>query len=183
MVIIISSREDDSGYREYRDYLKNGIKKGFIYIQESVKYTPKGFVFNSKRIYDFTRSAKATVRDKMVDYLDDDDVLPGLQKEDRKNQLQEAFDCLFNYSSYKEYLSEVRQQRDESVKMFVFDDQDKEYIAHIKFSSTTTRDAFDQFTVYAKLKRKRYIRFPLQKTDYDTDYKAVLTALPNLRVK
>ena len=112
----------------------------------------------------------------MVTYLDDDDILPGLQEVDRR-KLRGAFDCLFDYYRYKDQLHIVNQQQRESMRMFVFND-DQQYVAHIQFSSTARRNLANQFTVNATLTCQRYTYFPFQQSDIAD----VMRALENLHV-
>ena len=143
-------------------------------------YAPEAFVFNKGRIFDFTRSAKATIRDKMTAHLLQPDVLPGLEVGDHET-IKEPFDCLFNYQGYKTRLEQANSTRDESMKMLIFNDangnQAKQYVAHVTFSCDSHR-ASQQYTVYPALTCQRFTYFPLQ----DEDFEAVLQALQNLQV-
>ena len=126
-------------------------------------------------IYDFTRSAKAEVRENMTTHLCD--ILPpGLRQRDRQS-IREAFDCLFDYHTYKGYLERVRQQQREALQMLVFHHNQK-YVAHVQFKSTTVKDGADRYTVNATLTCQRFTYFPLQETDLDD----ILGALENLHV-
>ena len=63
------------------------------------------FTFNTNRVYDFTRSAKATIRDYMTPYLlnvlvPGKDAVPEIVEEIGE-QLRAAFGFLYNYESYK----------------------------------------------------------------------------------
>lgn len=100
-----------------------------------------------------------------------------LQEQDDRS-VREAFDCLFDYYRYKGYLNIVGQQRSESMKVLVFDQEDEEYVGHVQFSSTSIRTDPGEFTVYATLTCQRCTYFPLQ----DTDFEDVLGALQILHV-
>lgn len=176
MVIIVSSRQDPTfNYYDNLAFLRNGLKKGKIHFQGFVNSHEPTFDYEKRRIFDFTHSAKAEVRKDMTSHLCD--ILPpGLGQRDRQS-IREAFDCLFDYHTYKGYLERVRQQRRESLQMLVFDHNQK-YVAHVQFKSTTVRDGADRYTVNATLTCQRFTYFPLQETDLDD----ILGALENLHV-
>lgn len=95
-------------------------------------------------------------------------------------KIREAFDCLFEYYTYKGYLDYEGDERHESMQMFVFDDRDKpKYVAHVTFSSITKRNPGHQFTVNATLTCQRFTPFQLQETALDD----ILQALQNLHVQ
>lgn len=176
MIRIVSSREDPS-FRYYHNlaFLRNGLESHTIHFQGFVNnHAPQAFVFNAGRIYDFTRTAKAQVRENMVAYLCG--VLPRLQQEDHQI-IREAFDSLFDYHTYKGYLDIVGQQRCEPLNMLVFD-HNQEYVAHVQFNSTIVRNAPGQFTVNAILTCQRFTYFELQEAALGD----VLEALKNLHV-
>ena len=181
MVTIVSSRQDPS-FRYYDNlaFLRNGLQNNAIHFQGHVNnHAPEAFVYNAGRTYDFTRTAKPQMRENMAAYLRD--VLPGLQQEDHRI-IREAFDCLFEYNTYKHYLNIVGQQRRETLNMLVFYRRDnQEYVAHVQFSSTTVRNVVNdenQYTVNATLTCQRFSYFELQETDLED----VLAALQNLHV-
>lgn len=178
MVTIVSSREDPSfSYYNNLAFLKNGLENNAIHFQDYVNnYSPPAFVYNAGRIYDFTRMAKARVRENMAAHLCS--VPPGLNIQQQDHQiLREAFDRLFEYHTYKGYLDIVGQQRRESLNMLVFD-HNQEYVAHVQFNSTTVRNAPGQFTVNAILTCQRFTYFELQEAALGD----VLEALKNLHV-
>ena len=175
MVIIVSSRKDPTfSYYNNLAFLRNGLQNEAIHFQGNVNnHPPPEFVYNAGRIYDFTRAAKAQVRENMTNYLCG--VLPGLQQQDHQI-IREAFDCLFDYHTYKGYLQIVGQEQRESLNIFVFDNQ--QYVAHVQFSSTTARRAANQFVVSATLTCLRFTYFELQQAHLED----VLEALQNLHV-
>lgn len=182
MVIqILTSTQGDLAYYENRGFLRGALEAGHVKFQGEVhNHAPNAIVFDDKhRIYDFTRSAKSTIREDMTAYLRR--VLPGIQQQDLP-EIQEAFDCLFNYHAYKRYLEQVDQQRDESMYMLIFNDADgdeaQQYVAHVSFSSISRRTAPEQFTVNATLTCQRFTYFQLQEIDAEV----LLQDLQNLHV-
>ena len=175
-ITILSSIQDDFGYYNNMAFLRRGLQEDRIKFVGFVdNYTPEAIVFNNKgRLYDFTRSAQCYIREDMTAYLSG--VLPGLTTADLA-QIRGAFDCLFNYYTYKGFLDEVGQQRAESMKMLIFN-EDQKYVAHVYFNVTSRKTASQQFTVTAALSCQRYTYFKVQ----DTNFTAVLQALENLHV-
>ena len=117
----------------------------------------------------------------MTVYLNQPNVLPGLQAEDRE-MIKEPFKYLFyNLQRYKESLAQVHQQQAESMHMLIFNDANgaQQYVAHVSFTCTSRRVAQQLFTVDASLTCHRLTYFPLQEEDFD----AVLQALQNLHVQ
>lgn len=180
MVIIISSVQGPATFQYYDNlaFLKNGLDNDEIHFEGYVNvHEPDAFVYEGGRGYDFTRKARAKVREDMADWLGG--TLPGLQLQDCR-KIREAFDCIFNYYAYKGYLDHVGDERHESMQMLVFDDRDQpEYVAHVQFSSITKRNAEHGFTVNATLSCQRFTPFPLQQTALDD----ILQALQNLHVQ
>ena len=89
--IVSSVREPTFQFYENLYYLKNGVSNDEIHFQEHVRsYTPNAFVYYDKwRIYDFTRSAHADVRNDMAS------VLCGWLPTLPNAKSREAFDYLF----------------------------------------------------------------------------------------
>lgn len=178
MVEIVSSvREPTIQFYDNLFYLRNGLSNGEIQFKGYVhNYSPDAFVFNNKRrIYDFTRSAHATVRNDMTNYL------CGLLQELPEEQCCEAFDYLFDYRHYKEYLTQVGDQKAESMKLLIFrhpDEVKKGYVAHVHFSSVARRETQTQFTVNATLTCQRYSYFELQEANLEE----LFAALQNLNL-
>ena len=175
---ILTSTQDDFGYYNNVGYLRRARQEGNVDFQGFVNnYAPDAIVFDDKaRIYDFTRSANSTIRENMTTYLSQDEVLPGIQPQDRQN-IREAFDYLFNYHAYKEHLDQVHQQRRESMRMLIFH-QAQQYVAHVVFSCISRRTALQQYTVNATLTCQRFTYFQRR----ETDFAVVLQNLQNLHV-
>ena len=173
-ITIVTSIQDDFGYYNNLAFLQRGLQEGGIQFRDGVNnYAPDAMVFNDKgRLYDFTRSAQSDIREDMTANLSG--VLPGLEMADL-GKIRGAFDCLFNYYSYKGFLDQVGQQRAESMKMLIFNEA-QEYVAHVYFNATSRKTGPRQFTVTAALTCQRYMHFLLQ----DTDFEAVLQALQNM---
>ena len=182
MVIqVVASNFDDFRYYWNLSYIMKGLQNDEVaFIGVVNNYAPEAIVFNRARIFDFTRTAKAIIRDKMTTHLLQPDVLPGLEVGFHET-IKEPFDCLFNYQGYKTRLEQANSKRDESMKMLIFNDANgnkaKQYVAHVTFSCNSHR-ASQQYTVYTTLTCQRYTYFPLQVDDFE----AVLQALQNLHV-
>ena len=153
MVIIVSSRHH-LNYNNNRDFLTDGLQRNVIYFQDVNYYLHPAVVYNKRRLYDFTRTARAQVRDNMTAYLCS--VLPGLSIQDRKD-IRGVFGCLFDYGMYLGKLDIARQQH-ESLEMLIFDHK-KQYVAHVQFNSITVISGMNQFTVCPILTCHRYTYF------------------------
>ena len=155
------------------NYLMNGLSNGQIHFQGTVhSYTPNTFVYdNKRRLYDFTRSAKADVRNHMASMLCY--WLPMLPNA----QSREAFNYLFNYLHYKEHLKGVGNQRAESMYMLIFN-KPHGYVALVKFNIVTGRNGLHQYAVNATLTCQLFSYFELQKSTPDE----VLQKLLNLTI-
>ena len=104
---------------------------------------------NKARVYDFTRTAKAKIRDEMVSYLSN--VLPGSVNAE---YIRGEFDRLFTYQAgYKGYLEEEGQMRSEWLLMRipVYNGGVLQSVAHVYFDSLTHRTGPLQFTVRVRL--------------------------------
>ena len=184
MVIqVLASIFDDVGYYYNLGYLQRALQDDQVAFIGVNIHTPEAFVFDNKaRIYDFTRSAKATIRDDMTKFLNQPDVLPGLQAEDQQ-MIKEPFEFLFNnLTGYTRSLNQVFLRRIESMNMLILNeangDHNQQYVAHVSLTCNTRRAAEQQYTVDASLTCQRFTYFPLQEDDFD----AVLQALQNLHV-
>lgn len=178
MVVIVSSvREPTIQYYDNLFYLRKGLSNGEIQFQGYVhNYAPDAFVFdNKRRIYDFTRSAHATVRNDMTNSL------CGLLQELPRDECVEAFDYLFDYRHYKEYLTQVGDRKEESMNLLIFRQPDRVnrgYVAHVQFSSIARRETHIQYTVNATLTCQRYSYFELQEANLEE----LFAALRNLNL-
>ena len=181
MVIqIVASIFDDFRYYWNLSYIRKALQNNEVdFVGEVNNYAPEAFVFNKANIYDFTRSAKAKIRDEMFDHLLQS--LPGLEEAEGHERIIEPFDSLFNYEGYETRLEQAKSKRAESMKMLIFYDANgnkaKQYVAHVTFSCNSHR-ASQQYTVYTTLTCQRYTYFPLQEEDFE----AVLQALQDLHV-
>ena len=155
------------------NYLMNGLSNGQIQFQGNVRsYTPNTFVYgNKRRLYDFTRSAKAEVRNHMASILCD--WLPMLPNA----QSREAFNYLFNYLHYKEHLKGVGNQRAESMYMLIFN-KPHGYVALVKFNIVTGRNGLHLYVVNATLTAQSFSYFELQ----ETTLHQLLQKLQNLKI-
>ena len=176
-ITIFTSIQDDFGYYTNLAFLRRGLRaddeEAHIHFLGNVNNHTPQIVFDEKgRVYDFTRSAQCRIRENMTAHLGG--VLPGLQEADLA-QIRGAFDCLFNYYSYKGFLDQVGQQRAESMKMLIFNEA-QQYVAHVYFNAIFRRTGQEQFTVAAALTCQRYQYFQFE----DTNFEAVLQALQNM---
>ena len=184
VVQVVYSVIDNFGYYYNLGYLRSALERNGVAFIEVNVHAPPALEFDNKaRIYDFTRSAKKQIRDNMSAYLNQPNVLPGLQAEDQE-MIKEPFEYLFyNLQRYKESLAQVHQQQAESMHMLIFNDangnQEEQYVAHVSFTCNSRRAAQQLFTVDASLTCQRFTYFPLQEEDFD----AVLQALQNLHVQ
>ena len=183
MVIqVVTSIFDDFRYYWNLSYIRKALQNNEVaFVGVVNNYAPEAFVFNKACIYDFTRSAKAKIRDKMAAHLFQSIVLPGLKEAEGHARIKEPFDSLFNYEGYRTRLKQANSNRAESMRMLIFNDangnQAKHYVAHVTFSCDSHR-ASQQYTVYTTLTCQRFTYFPLQEDDFE----AVLQALQNLQV-
>ena len=175
---ILTSIQDDFDYYDNLGYLRKALENGEVQFQGFVNnHAPDQFVFeNKRRIYDFTRTAKAKIRDNMTTFLTRNAVLQGIQQREH-SKIRGAFDGLFNYYGYEESLKRVNLHRHESMRMLIFN-QAQGYVAHVVFSSTSRRTALNTYTVNATLTCQRFSFFARRQTDHEV----VLRALQNLHL-
>lgn len=175
-ITILTSIQDDFRYYNNLGYLRREREEGHIQFQGGVHSHEPAINFPTARVYDFTRSATARIREDMTDFLNGADVLPGLANEDLR-RIREAFGPLFNYYAYKDYLNQVGQQRPESMKMLIFNEAHG-YVAHVCFNCTSHKIGEGQFRVEVALTCQRFTFFQLQEMEFE----AFLQALQNLHV-
>ena len=111
---------------------------------------PEPFVFDNKaRVYDFTRTAKATIREAMVSYL-----IGVLPNGVNPRLIQQEFDRLFCYQGYKGRLKDVGQEWSEwlCMQIPVFDNSEAlQCAAHVYFRSISLRTGPQKFTVLVQV--------------------------------
>ena len=157
------------------------MSNGEIHFQGDVhSYTPDTFALNNKKcIFDFVSTALATVRNDMASALCG--WLPKLPNA----QSCEAFDYLFDYHHYKEYLREVGNQRAESINMLIFK-KSHEYVALVKFKTFTRRNSNNLYTVNATLTCELLSYFEFQEggldQQIDQEIEQLLKDIQNLRL-
>lgn len=144
--------QDDFRFSNNLEYLKNGLEQGHLCFQGSpIHYSPM-YYFNKSRLYDFTRSAKAFVRDKMASFLVDE-----LGQTQLKAPLRAAFDSLYNYWKYHSGI------RYESLLILIFVyNQDEKFVARVTFNSNTFLSAPDQYAVAISLVCQRFTYFQVR---------------------
>ena len=179
MVIKIqTSIEDSNCYNFNLGYLRRALEKDEVRGEGKPDKLEKEFVFNDEaRIYDFTRTAQATVREDIVSFLSHIDVLPGLQEEGRED-IKQIFGCFFKYQKYKNHLQQNGDRRVESMSMLIFNDGNGEkdqprYVAHVSFESISRRTDDKQFKVDVTLSCQRFTYFEAQNEDFDAIQKAL----------
>lgn len=104
---------------------------------------------NKARVYDFTRTAKARIREEMVSYLSN--VLPASVD---VQYIRREFDHLFTYQAgYKGYLERDGEMRSEWLMMQipVYNGGVLQSVTHVYFDSLTHRTGPLQFTVQVRL--------------------------------
>ena len=165
--LVVSSRDDDFLYYDNLAYLRKGVKEEKIqFVDYADVHEPPEIPFEVKRTYDFTRTAKAKIREKMTSHLMDVLNPPATLKEQFRAQLRTAFDCLYDYRAYKGSVDKVGQQRHESLYMLIFfNHEDRQFVANVTLSSITARSDDNQYTVNVALVCQRFSYFPLQETD------------------
>ena len=140
------------------------------------------FTFNTNRVYDFTRSAKATIRDYMTPYLLNvlvPDAVPEIVEEIGE-QLRAAFDFLYNNNSYKGSLSAAHQTKNEYLNMLMFINREgTRLLAHVTFHSISRLAAPGNFTVDAELKTRRFQYFDVHETNFEQVMNEVMCLNPH----
>lgn len=181
---IVSSIQDHFGYYDNLAYLKGNLGNTVQFQGLVYNFAPNTFVFDKKaRIYDFTRSAGSTIRDSMTRQLAQSlfpAVLPQLQQPSQpvnEQRIREAFDRLYNYYAYKDYLTLVPSKRTESMNMLIFNPNN--YVALVTFSSDARRTGVSQFTVDVSLTWQRYTYFQKRNSNFNV----VLLGLQNLHMQ
>ena len=168
---ILTSIEDGLAYCNNKAYLTSALQRGLVHFLYPVNsYTPRPFVFNTTRLYDFTRSARSTIRDSASAYLNA--VLPELQIGNHP-KMRAAFHRLFNHYEF----NQINQQQPRSMEMLIFHNIEQ-YVAHVYFNSTSVIIGPRQYAVIVALTCQRYTYFPLQATN-DSTLDVVVAALQN----
>ena len=165
--LVVSSRDGDFLFYDNWAYLLEGLKAGNIHFlgNEDV-HKPQPFLFDANSIYDFTRKAKARIRENMTSHLIGVLNPPAATQEKIHAQICAAFDCLYAYHAYKGSLKILGQRRDESLHMLIFcGDGNTQFVAHVALESITILRASNQYQVDLTLVCHRCSYFPLQETD------------------
>ena len=151
MVIVLL--QDDFRFSNNQEYLRNGLLQGHLRFQGSHIHHPPLFYFNNKRrLYDFTRSAKAAIRKEMVSFLVNSLGQPQLQE-----HLRAPFNSLYDYWKYRSGV------RCESLSMLIFVyNQGGQFVAHVNFNSNVFLSAPNQYAVAVTLVCHRYSYFQLR---------------------
>lgn len=161
---LLTSIQNNLDYCYNRAYLESALRSGDVqFIPDAFFSRTPEIVFNKKaRLYDFTRSARAKVREEMITYLKT--ALPGLSIGDGPDiqMIRGALNCLFNYQEHKSLFNNLQPLYDE-MEMLIFN-KAYQYVAHVKFESTSCPTGIAEYTVYAALTCQRYTYFPLQYT-------------------
>lgn len=142
--------EGDSRFNDNLKYLENGLIQGTLCCQGCQVYETS-FSFDKKRLYDFTRSAKALIREAMTTRLVKELGQPELQA-----PLRAAFNSPYDYWNYK------LGTKDESLRMLIFvGNHGREFVADVIFKSKAFLPSFylDQYAVAVTLVCHRYTYF------------------------
>ena len=142
--------QGDVYFSDNREYLEYGLQQGNLRFQGPPIHLSNKFDFSDKkRLYDFTRSANAKVRDNMVRFLVNTLGQPGLEA-----PLRAAFDSLYNYWKYKHGIWF------ESLTMLIFVyNQREQFGAKVTFSSKAFKLGFEQYAVATALVCERFTYF------------------------
>ena len=147
MVTVLT--QGDVCFSDNEEYLKYGLLQGNLWFQGPLIRLSSTFVYNKRRLYDFTRSAKAEVRDRMATFLVDRLGQPGLEA-----PLRAAFDSLYNYLKYR------YGTRSESLTMLIFVyNQGEKFGAKVTFSSNVFEWPPEQYAVATTLVCERFTYF------------------------
>ncbi|KAL9979461.1 hypothetical protein ACROYT_G017132 [Oculina patagonica] len=120
VITVLTSIQNNVDYSYNRDRLERALQADQVKFLDPYIQTPEIRFFDKQRVYDFTRSAKAQVREQMLTYLKD--ALLGLSYSVAGNvqMIRGALDCFFNYQQYKESVQQVAGQRfAESMEMLI----------------------------------------------------------------
>ena len=183
VVKIITSTEDNNAFRFNLGYLQRAMISGAVRKQGERCDHNKELVYEGKaKIYDFTRTAQAQVREEIVSFLNTPNVLPGLQEEGLE-EIRETFGGFFIYARYKDHLKGNDDRQEESMSVLIFNDgngkeDQPQYVAYVFFSSTARKTAEKQFKVNFKLSCRRLTYLEAQNEELD----AFRHALENLRL-
>ena len=146
------------------EYLKNGLQQDYLWFQGSpIDLSTTLYFCNKRCLYDFTRSAKASVRDNMTSFLVNELGQPELQA-----PLRAAFNSLYDYWRYK-----VGMPYDSlSMLIFVYN-QGGQFVAHVAFNSKTFISASDQYEVAITMVCQRFTYFQLRNVSSTTSYEDI----------
>ena len=161
---ILTSIQHNVDYCYNRAYLESALQSGDVqFIPDAFFIQTPEIPFNEKaRLYDFARTARKKVRERMITYLKA--ALPGLSIGDGPDiqTIRGAFNGLFNYQEYKRLFNNLQQLFD-TMEMLIFNEA-CQYVAHVIFKSLSCPNGIADYTVYVTLTCQRYTYFPLQKT-------------------
>ena len=162
MVTVLT--QGDFGFGYNLEYLKNGLQQDYLWFQGSPIHRSAAFYFGRKwRLFDFTRSAKASVRDYTASFLVNELGQPELQA-----PLHAAFNSLFDYWKYKFGMP------NDSLSMLIFVyNQGGQFVAHVTFNSSTFISAPGQYEVAATIVCQRYTYFQLRNVSPLTSYEDI----------
>ena len=172
MVIeILTSSADNDNYKLNAVKLTEKLQNKAVTKQGKNHLHAKKFDYEKARIYDFTRTARADIRDDAVGFLHKEEVLPGLQEEGQK-WIEEIFNGFFNYYTYKRQLENIGCNVSESMFMLIFNDcngaeDQPRYVAHVTFSVKSCLTSDKKYTVDVTLSCRRVTYFEVQKMDLD----------------
>lgn len=170
MVIeILFSVADNDNYKLNAFNLTEKLQNKVVTKQGINHLHTKKFDYNKAKIYDFTRTARAEIRDDAVGFLCKEEVLPGLQKKDQE-WIKEIFNDFFNYYTYKRQLEKIGCNVLESMSMLIFNgcngvEDQPGYVAHVTFLVKSCLTSDKEYTVDVRLSCRRVTYFEVQKMD------------------
>lgn len=148
MVVVLT--EGDFRFSDNLKYLQHGLIQGTLCCQDFQVYA-ESFSFDTKRLYDFTRSAKTLIRKAMTTRLVEELGQPELQA-----PLYAAFNNPYNYWNYKLGTT------DESLRMLIFVcNHGGQFVADVTFKSKAFLPApyLTKYAVAVTLVCHRYTYF------------------------
>lgn len=145
--------QGDLRFSNNLDYLRNGLQQGHLCFQGSpIHHSPMYYFGKKRRLYDFTRSARAFIKDEMASFL-----VNSLGQPQLRAPLRAAFNSLYDYWKYHSGV------RCESLSMLIFVyNQGGQFVAHVTFNSNVFLSAPNQYAVAVTLVCQRYTYFQLR---------------------
>lgn len=153
MVTVLT--ESDFRFSDNLKYLESGLKQGSLCFQ-GFKVHQASFIFEKKRLWDFTRTARTFINKTMTTFLVNELGRPEFSRE-LQAHLRAAFNNPYNYWNYKLGTT------DESLRMLIFVyNHGEQFVADVTFNTNTFISAPGQYVVAVTLVYHRFTYFQLQ---------------------